>query len=40
MLYAFVSTDVDDSLPRRRPAREAHLARLHELNGDQKAAGE
>lgn len=31
MLYAFISTDVDDSLPRRRPARDAHLARLHEL---------
>ncbi|MDT0617256.1 YciI family protein [Salinisphaera sp. P385] len=31
MLYAFISTDVDDSLPRRRTAREAHLARLHDL---------
>ncbi|RMD80088.1 MAG: YciI family protein [Gammaproteobacteria bacterium] len=30
-LYAIVCTDVPDSLPRRRPHREAHLARLRAL---------
>lgn len=31
MLYAIISFDVDESLPRREPARDAHLARLREL---------
>jgi len=31
MYYAVISEDVADSLPRRKPAREAHLARLQEL---------
>lgn len=31
MLYSIISTDVADSLPLRRGARPAHLARLEEL---------
>ena len=31
MWYAIISQDVEDSLPKRATAREAHLARLHEL---------
>ncbi len=31
MWYAIISEDVEDSLPKRATAREAHLARLHEL---------
>lgn len=31
MLYAIIATDSHDSLPRRRNARDAHLARLYEL---------
>lgn len=31
MLYAIISEDVSDSLPRRAKAREAHLARLKQL---------
>ena len=31
MLYCIVGTDVDNSLPLRKSAREAHLARLHSL---------
>ena len=31
MLYAIISEDVENSQPRRARAREAHLARLHEL---------
>ncbi|NIP72213.1 MAG: YciI family protein [Gammaproteobacteria bacterium] len=31
MLYAIMSEDADDSLPRRRQAREGHLARLEAL---------
>ena len=31
MYYAIISEDVADSLPLRKPAREAHLARLQEL---------
>lgn len=31
MLYAILATDVANSLPKRRPAREAHLERLHRL---------
>lgn len=31
MYYAVISEDVADSLPLRKPAREAHLARLQEL---------
>jgi len=34
MLYAIVGQDVDDSLPRRGRARDAHLARLHALRDD------
>ncbi len=32
MWYAIISEDVDDSLPGRKASREAHLARLQELN--------
>lgn len=31
MLYCIVGTDVENSLPLRKSAREAHLARLQEL---------
>ena len=31
MLYAIVSTDIEDSLSRRLEARPAHLARLEQL---------
>lgn len=31
MLYAIIATDTEDSLPRRKSARDAHLARLDEL---------
>lgn len=31
MLYAIISRDVDDSLPKRQGARPAHLARLEAL---------
>ncbi|MAT92151.1 MAG: hypothetical protein CME59_06085 [Halioglobus sp.] len=31
MYYAILCEDVDNSLPLRKTAREAHLARLHEL---------
>jgi uncharacterized protein YciI len=31
MLFAIVSTDVDNSLPLRQQARPAHLARLEQL---------
>lgn len=33
MLYVIFSQDIDDSLPLRKQARPAHLARLQELNG-------
>lgn len=32
MWYAIISEDVDNSLPARQANREAHLARLHEMN--------
>ena len=32
MLYCIVGTDVENSLPLRKSAREAHLARLQELH--------
>lgn len=31
MLYSIVGVDVDNSLPRRKAARTAHLARLEDL---------
>ncbi len=31
MLYAIISQDVENSLPKRKSARPAHLARLEEL---------
>jgi hypothetical protein len=31
MYYAIISEDIADSLPRRKQAREAHLARMQEL---------
>lgn len=31
MLYAIISQDVDDSLPLRKTARAAHIARLEQL---------
>ena len=34
MWYAIISEDVDESLPLRASAREAHLARLRELVGE------
>lgn len=34
MWYAIISEDVDDSLPMRAKAREAHLARLRALVDD------
>ncbi len=32
MWYAIISEDVENSLPGRKANREAHLARLHEMN--------
>jgi len=34
MWYAIISEDVEDSLPLRAKARDAHLARLRELASD------
>lgn len=34
MLYAIIATDADNSLPRRRTAREEHLARLTALRDE------
>lgn len=34
MLYAIISQDVPDSLPLRKPVREAHLARLQTLRDE------
>ena len=34
MLYAIISEDVKDSLPRRRKARSAHLERLQQLTSE------
>lgn len=34
MLYAIISQDVADSLPKRKPARNAHLARLEALKAE------
>ena len=34
MLYCIVGTDVENSLPLRKSAREAHLARLQELQAE------
>ncbi len=34
MLYAIMAEDVADSLPRRREARPAHLARLESLKSE------
>lgn len=34
MYYAIMSEDVADSLPRRREAREAHIARLNTLRDE------
>lgn len=34
MYYAIMSEDVDDSLERRRQARDAHIARLDKLRDD------
>ena len=34
MLYAIISEDIADSLPRRQQARSAHLARLEALRGE------
>jgi len=34
MYYAIISEDVEDSLPLRRQAREAHLARLEQLRDE------
>lgn len=34
MLYAIIATDTEDSLPRRKNAREAHLARLDALRDE------
>lgn len=31
MLYAISATDVSDSLPLRKSARDGHIARLHDL---------
>ncbi len=36
MLYAIISEDVEDSLPRRRSAREAHLERVRALQAEQR----
>ncbi|MEN8176220.1 MAG: YciI family protein [Pseudomonadota bacterium] len=34
MYYAIISTDVEDSLPKRQAARPRHLERLEELRRD------
>lgn len=34
MLYAIISQDVSDSLPKRKAARPAHLARLEQLKDE------
>lgn len=34
MLYAIISQDVEDSLPRRASARSAHLARIEKLRDE------
>lgn len=34
MLYAIISTDVENSLERRKSARPAHLARLEQLKDE------
>ncbi len=34
MLYAIISEDIENSLPRRKTAREAHLARLSQLQSE------
>ena len=34
MLYAVISEDVENSLPLRKQARPAHLARLEQLKSD------
>ena len=34
MLYCIVGTDVENSLPLRKSARKAHLARLQELQAE------
>jgi uncharacterized protein YciI len=34
MWYAIISEDVENSLPLRQSAREAHLARMQELAGE------
>lgn len=34
MLYAVIATDVENSLPRRKQARDAHIARLNELRDE------
>ncbi len=36
MLYAILSEDVPDSLPRRQSARPAHLARLEQLQAEDR----
>lgn len=34
MLYAIISEDIENSLPRRKTARVAHLARLNQLQNE------
>ncbi|NOZ53525.1 MAG: YciI family protein [Gammaproteobacteria bacterium] len=34
MLYAIISLDVENSLEKRRPVREAHIERLNKLNAE------
>lgn len=34
MLYTIIATDVENSLPRRKQAREAHIARLNALRDE------
>ena len=34
MLYAIISEDIENSLLRRKSAREAHLSRLHQLQDE------
>ena len=34
MLYSIVGNDVENSLPRRKTAREAHIARLQQLQDE------
>ncbi|MEH6550836.1 MAG: YciI family protein [Pseudomonadales bacterium] len=34
MYYAIISEDIPDSLPLRKSARDAHLARLHRLKSE------